>query len=86
MRITVIAIAIAAMATPVHAQVAPNLIGDGVKLKTDVDVKQEREREAGYKAGVSKIPDQKGKSDPWGSVRGAAPPAAGQKQPRTGAK
>ena len=75
MRKAALAIMIAAMATPVCAQTAPNFAADGVKLKTDVEVKQEREREAGYKSGVSKIPDQKGKLDPWGNVRGAAPPS-----------
>jgi hypothetical protein len=86
MRKTVLAITIVAMATPVCAQVSPNLAGGSVKLKTDVEVKQEQEREAGYKAGVSRIPDAKGKVDPWGGVRGAATPAPGQNQPRSNSK
>ena len=71
MRNTVLALAIVAIATPASAQMggAPNLSADGVKLKTDVEVKQEQEREAGYKSGLGKIPDAKGKKDPWGSVR-----------------
>lgn len=77
MRNTVLALVIVAMATPAFAQVggAPNISADGVKLKTDVDVKREREREAGYKSGLSKIPDAKGKKDPWGDVRSASTPA-----------
>jgi hypothetical protein len=87
-RKTVLAITIVAMATPVYAQLSPNLAGGGVKLnpKTDVEVKQEQEREAGYKAGVSKIPDAKGKVDPWGGVRGAATSSSGQTQSRQNAK
>jgi len=85
-RSTVLAIMIVAMATPVCAQTAPNFAAAGVKLKTDVEVKQEQEREAGYKSGVSKIPDQKGKVDPWGNVRGATAPASGQNQSRSNSK
>jgi hypothetical protein len=77
-RKTVLALAITVMATPALAQLAtssggPNLMGEGVgKLKTDVEVKKEQEAEAGYKSGLSKIPDPKktGKADPWGGVRG----------------
>ena len=86
MRKTVLAITIVAMATPVCAQISPNLAGGSVKLKTDVEVKQEQEREAGYKAGVSRIPDAKGKVDPWGGVRGAATSSSGQTQSRQNAK
>ncbi len=86
MRKTVLAITIVAMATPVCPQVSPNLAGGSVKPKTDVEVRQEQEREAGYKAGVSKIPDAKGKVDPWGGVRGAATPGSGQNQSRQNSK
>jgi len=84
-RNTLLALIIAAMATPAYAQLSPNLAGGGIGLKTDVEVKQEQEREAGYKSGVSKIPDQKGKSDPWGGVR-ATTPVSGQNQSRSSAK
>ena len=86
MRKTVLAITIVAMATPVCAQISPNLAGGSAKPKTDVDVRQEQEREAGYKAGVSRIPDAKGKVDPWGGVRGAATSSSGQTQSRQNAK
>jgi hypothetical protein len=85
-RKTVLAITIVAMATPVCAQISPNLAGGSAKPKTDVDVRQEQEREAGYKAGVSRIPDAKGKVDPWGGVRGAATSSSGQTQSRQNAK
>jgi hypothetical protein len=81
----VLAFAIAALATPAYAQLSPNLAGGGAKLKTDVEVKQEQERESGYRSGVSKIPDAKGKSDPWGGVRNATPPP-GQNQSRSNSK
>lgn len=81
----VVAIVAAAMTTPVYAQLSPNVVGEGAKLKTDVEVKQEREREAGYKSGLGKIPDSKGKVDPWGGVRSAAP-APGQNPSRSNSK
>jgi hypothetical protein len=85
LRNTVLALAIAAMATPAYAQFTPNLAGEGMHPKTDVEIKQERERESGYRSGVNKIPDSKGKSDPWAGVRSAAP-ATGQTQSRSNAK
>lgn len=84
LRNTVLALVIAALATPAYAQF--NLSGGGrVNPKTDAEAKQEQERESGYRSGVSKIPDAKGKSDPWAGVRGAAP-ANSQNQSRSSAK
>jgi len=69
------AIMVVALATPAYAQMSPNLLGgDKGRLKTDVEVKEEQARESGFKSGLSKIPDQKGKVDPWGNVRGSTPP------------
>jgi len=84
-RNTMLVLAVVALATPVSAQMMPNISADSVKLKTDVEVKQEQERESGYRSGVSKIPDAKGKQDPWGGVRSVAP-ASGQNQSRSSAK
>jgi hypothetical protein len=42
----------------------PNLAGEKFHLKTDQEVKQEKEREQAYKEGLSKIPNQKTKVDP----------------------
>jgi hypothetical protein len=81
----VLVLAIAATATPVCAQVTPNIAGGASRLKTDVEVKQEQERESGYKSGVSKIPDAKGKVDPWSGVR-AATPSSGQNPARPNAR
>jgi hypothetical protein len=82
----VTAMMIVAMATPVCAQVSPNLAGETTKLKTDVDIKREQDRENGFKSGLSKIPDAKGKADPWGGVRGAATPQPNQNQARPSPK
>ena len=86
MRNIVLTLAIAAMVTPVYAQITPNLAAGSTKLKTDVEVRQEQERENGYKAGVSKIPDANGKVDPWGGVRSSSAPASGQNQSRSNSK
>jgi hypothetical protein len=86
-RHNVLALLIAALATPAYAQLGPNLGGGDIRInpKTDAEVRQEQEREFGYRSGVSKIPDAKAKSDPWAGVRGAAP-APGQSQSRPTAK
>ena len=65
---------------------SPNMFGEITKPKTDVEFQQEKEREQAYKSGISKIPDAKGKVDPWGGVRGAGTPASGQNQPRSNSK
>jgi hypothetical protein len=85
-RHTILALVIVELATPAYAQFTPNLAGGGrINPKTDVEVKQEQERESGYRSGVSRIPDGKGKSDPWAGVRGASP-ATSQNQSRSNAK
>jgi hypothetical protein len=86
LRNTVLALVIAALATPAYAQLTPNMLGDGrSNPKTEAEVQKEKEREAGYRSGVGKIPDAKGKSDPWAGVRSAAP-APAQNQSRSNAK
>ncbi len=81
MRSLVALMIIAAMATPAGAQISPNMLGDAIHRKTDVEVRQEQERESGYKAGLGKIPDQKAKADPWGNVRGTESPQSNKKGP-----
>jgi hypothetical protein len=88
-RYVLTAMVILAAATPAYAQFTPNILGEGTKLKTDVEINAEKERESGFKSGISKIPDApKGKVDPWGNVRaGAAPPPPAKKnQQQSGAK
>ena len=86
MRSLVAMMVIVAMATPAGAQMSPNLFGEGLHPKTDVEVQQEKEREKNYKAGIGKIPDAKAKVDPWGNVRGAPTPQSNQNQQRPGSK
>jgi hypothetical protein len=92
-RRTVLAFVIAAVATPAFAQMSdgslrPNLAGMGTKMKTDEDIKREQATEAGYKSGLSKIPDAKttGKNDPWGGVRNTSAPSSGANPSRAGSK
>jgi hypothetical protein len=77
-----------AMAAPAYAQLFPGngapgngspeggrpslTVGGDKKIKTEDDIKYERQLDQAYKSGLSKIPDQKPKADPWGSIRGAA--------------
>jgi hypothetical protein len=89
----VLALVIAAMATPALAQMsngsmAPNLAAGSSKLKTDQDIKKEQEAEAGYKSGLNRIPDaqKSGKPDPWGGVRSAPATASGGNQSRASSK
>ncbi len=79
---------LAGVAAPAAAQVpgqgqstgpAMNLFDEGRHLKTDVEVKQEQDRERAYKSGISKIPDKKVKNDPWGAVRTTPPTASATK-------
>jgi hypothetical protein len=84
-----------AVATPVAAQApggiggqdkfSPNLMGDPSHRKTLEEWQAEQDREKAYKSGMSKIPDQKVKNDPWGAVRttqpAASPPTASNQRP-----
>jgi len=85
-RYIVMAMMIVAVTTPASAQFKPNMLDDGKKMKTQEEVKAQEERENSYKAGVSKIPDQKGKTDPWGGVRSSSTPQTTQKQGQQGSK
>jgi len=69
---------ILALATPAYAQApAMNLLGGGMATKkTDVEIQREKDTENGYKSGLGKIPDAKGKTDPWGTVRSGPAPQA----------
>ena len=58
---------------PAHAQMPNiNLIPE-LESKTPEEKEQEAARDKAYKDSLRKIPDAKGSSDPWGSVR-ADPP------------
>jgi hypothetical protein len=80
---------LAGMAVPAAAQMpgqgdkGPNisLFNGASHRKTDEEVQQEQDRERAYKSGMSKIPDQKAKNDPWGAVRTTPPTASNQRPP-----
>ena len=58
---------------PAHAQMPNiNLIPE-LQSKTPEEKEQDAARDKAYKDSLRKIPDAKGSSDPWGSVR-ADPP------------
>ena len=59
-------------------------LGDKRPLSAEEVAKQKAADEA-YKAAVGKIPDQKS-TDPWGTVRDAAPSKNSQMKPQTGPK
>ena len=102
MRISLTTMMIVALAGPAYAQLAPGggspgsgspagakpsiTVGGDKKAKTDDDIKYEQELDQAYKSGLSKIPDQKVKADPWGNVRGAAAPQSNANQRRTNPK
>jgi hypothetical protein len=88
--ISLTGLALAGMATPAAAQMpgqgekgpSLNILNDSSHRRTDVEVQQEQDRERAYKSGMSKIPDQKVKNDPWGAVR-TSPPTASNQRPAT---
>jgi hypothetical protein len=90
MTLSLAGLSLAGMAMPAAAQMpgegdkgpSLNLLNDASHRKTDVEVQQEQDRERAYKSGMSKIPDQKVKNDPWGAVR-TTPPTASNQRPAT---
>ncbi len=62
---------------PAVAQQMPNinLIPDA-PTKSDEEKAQDKIRDQEYKESLKKIPDAKGSSDPWGTVRSDTPKAA----------
>jgi hypothetical protein len=87
MRIFTTAMIIIVSATPAFAQFGFPTGTDGRRLlKTDEDVRQEKERDSAYKSGLSKIPAPKATTDAWGNVRGTATPQAKQSKPQPGQK
>jgi hypothetical protein len=69
MKIFRIAAAVALLTAPAYAQMpAMNLIQDGPG-KSPEQKAAEAARDKAYKESLSKIPDAKAPSDPWGNVR-----------------
>jgi hypothetical protein len=82
MKVLRAAAVLALLTAPAYAQ-APNinLIPEMVS-KTPEEKEADAVKDKAYKESLKKIPDAKGSSDPWGTVRSDAPKAPSAK-PRT---
>jgi len=83
MKVLRAAAVLALLMTPAYAQ-APNinLIPEMVS-KTPEEKEADAVRDKAYKESLKKIPDAKGSSDPWGTVRSDAPAKTPSARPRT---
>ncbi|XIA63921.1 hypothetical protein ACFIOY_33850 [Bradyrhizobium sp. TZ2] len=72
------------LTAPAYAQTPNiNLIPE-LQSKSPEEREQEAIKERAYKDSLRKIPDAKGSSDPWGTVRSAdAPKAASSAKPKS---
>ena len=77
---------IALLTGPAYAQTPHINLMQDVKSKTPEEIARDKINEQAYKDSLRKIPDAKGKVDPWGNVRGAATPQSSQNQQRPGSK
>jgi hypothetical protein len=76
---------IALLTGPAYAQLPPiNLLSEQPS-KTPEEKEQEAEQQKAYKESLRKIPDAKGSTDPWGTVRSNDAPkaSAAPAKPRT---
>jgi hypothetical protein len=76
-----IALMVALLAGPAHAQSLGTSIIPETPSKTPDQIERDQALERDYKESLKKIPDGKASSDPWGSVRGAEPSRASAKAP-----
>ena len=76
MRVFLAAIVIASLAGPAFAQSAPIPKYGELEGKKPHELKAEKEAEQAYQRSLGRIPEQKGTSDPWGSVRSDSAPKA----------
>ena len=60
-----------ALAGPAVAQMPHLNMMPEAQSKTPEEKEAEAQREKAYRESLRKVPDAKGPSDPWGSVRGA---------------
>lgn len=74
MRVFLAAIVIASLAGPAFAQQKPVPKYGELEGKKPHEIKAEKEAEEAYKRSLGRIPEQKGSSDPWGTVRSESPP------------
>jgi hypothetical protein len=59
-----------------YAQMPQMNLMPEVKSKTAEQIEAEKERDRAYQDSLRKIPDAKGASDPWGTVRSDTPQAS----------
>ena len=85
MRMLSAAVVMVLVTAPAYAQTPNvNLIPE-LQSKSPEEKEQDAIKERAYKDSLRKIPDAKGSSDPWGTVRSAdAPKAAAPAKPKTG--
>jgi hypothetical protein len=77
MRVLLAAIVIAALAGPAFGQQKPiTKYGETDAKKHPNEIQAEKEAEQAYQRSLGRIPEQKGSSDPWGSVRSDTAPKA----------
>ncbi len=76
MRVFLAAIVIASLAAPAFAQQKPVPKYGELEGKKPHEIKAEKEAEAAYQKSLKGIPEAKGTSDPWGSVRSDSAPKA----------
>ena len=80
------AVLVLLLTAPAYAQ-APNInLLPEMKYQSPEEREQEAVRDKAYKDSLRKIPDSKGSSDPWGTVRSTEAPkaAAPAKKSKTG--
>jgi hypothetical protein len=86
MKVSCAVAAIALLIGPAAYAQMPNInLMPEVKSKTPEQIEAEKRRDAAYQDSLKKIPDAKGSSDPWGSVRSDTPQASA-KSTKTPAK
>ncbi len=81
MRTFRIALIVALLAGPAHAQSLGTSIIPDAPSKTPEQIEREQAIERDYKETLKKIPDGKASTDPWGNVRSAEPSRAPAKAP-----
>ena len=84
MRVFLAAIVVASLAGPAFAQQKPIPKYGELEGKADHEIKAEKEAEQAYQKSLRRIPEQKGTTDPWGTVRSETPPKAVGEGPEAG--
>ena len=81
MRVFLAALVIALLAGPAFAQTKSVPKYGELEGKKPHEIKAEKEAEEAYQRSLGRIPEQKGSSDPWGSVRSDSAPKAAPPRP-----